>query len=441
MSKKEEIKKFNGSNWYEFESDMMYHLMAKKLWSVVAKKEQQAAPEWEETNMQAIGIIVSRVEAELRESIRGKESAHEIWETLKGMSESKSSLVTSRVRSEWESTNFQDEGNMMVYLGKLEKCRRLLVESNAEIGEGEICLKAIKLGSNWKSFTDALMADPRNIEDYETLKNRLITEYNRRVQTGETGTKESTRQAMNVQKARRNFEGKCHNCDKVGHKKNDCWAKGGGKEGQGPRRSSHANYGEKNISSYALNVSQTKSEKNLILDSGCTDHMVGTDEILSEVEEIKPIEVHLADNTTRKCTQRGTLTIQSNGVEISFKKTLIVPKLAKRLISVSKLIQKGCKIVFLEDKAQIFKDNIILFEASHKNGLYQIVSDAKVNLVISKSGKSLMEWHRILGHLNLEAVKRLPNTVSDMVISDYTEEECKVCCKAKATRLKEKWKG
>jgi len=26
----------------------------------------------------------------------------------------------------------------------------------------------------------------------------------------------------------------CYNCEKPGHKKADCWAKGGGKEGQGP---------------------------------------------------------------------------------------------------------------------------------------------------------------------------------------------------------------
>lgn len=33
------IEKFNGSNWYEFESDMMYHLMAKKLWAVVTNPQ------------------------------------------------------------------------------------------------------------------------------------------------------------------------------------------------------------------------------------------------------------------------------------------------------------------------------------------------------------------------------------------------------------------
>ena len=61
--------KFNGSNWYEFESDMMYHLMAKKLWAVVSKPKgknddklifDKAQHEtWLEKDMQATGIIVS----------------------------------------------------------------------------------------------------------------------------------------------------------------------------------------------------------------------------------------------------------------------------------------------------------------------------------------------------------------------------------------------
>ena len=52
--------------------------------------------------MQAIGIIVSRVEQELKESIRGLGTAYEVWETLKALSENQSSLLTSRVSLEWE---------------------------------------------------------------------------------------------------------------------------------------------------------------------------------------------------------------------------------------------------------------------------------------------------------------------------------------------------
>ena len=31
-------------------------------------------------------------------------------------------------------------------------------------------------------------------------------------------------------------EVKCDNCSRFGHKKEDCWRKGGGKEGQGPHQ-------------------------------------------------------------------------------------------------------------------------------------------------------------------------------------------------------------
>jgi hypothetical protein len=108
---------------------------------------------WTDRNMQAIGIIVSRMEQELSECIRGLGTAYEVWETLKALSENQSSLLTSRVRSEWEGINFRNETCKTVYLGKLEKCRRLLTGTKAAIGEGELCLKAIKLGTEWKAFT------------------------------------------------------------------------------------------------------------------------------------------------------------------------------------------------------------------------------------------------------------------------------------------------
>ena len=84
--------------------------------------------------MQATGIIVSRVEQELRESFRGLNSAPEICETLKEINENQSTLVVARVRSEWENSNFTSDEGILVYLGKLEKCRRLLIGTNAEIG-------------------------------------------------------------------------------------------------------------------------------------------------------------------------------------------------------------------------------------------------------------------------------------------------------------------
>jgi len=54
--------------------------MSKKLWLVVKNPSQQKLEESdrEEKDMQATGIIVSRVEQELRESLRGLDTAYTI---------------------------------------------------------------------------------------------------------------------------------------------------------------------------------------------------------------------------------------------------------------------------------------------------------------------------------------------------------------------------
>ena len=41
--------------------------------------------------------------------------------------------------------------------------------------------------------------------------------------------------AAQSQKCKNKFDIKCFNCKKKGHIRTDCWAKGGGKKGQGPR--------------------------------------------------------------------------------------------------------------------------------------------------------------------------------------------------------------
>ncbi|KIO21111.1 hypothetical protein M407DRAFT_29272 [Tulasnella calospora MUT 4182] len=41
---------------------------------------------------------------------------------------------------------------------------------------------------------------------------------------------------FNAPKDGKKKEGTCHNCEKTGHFKAECWSKGGGKEGQNPQK-------------------------------------------------------------------------------------------------------------------------------------------------------------------------------------------------------------
>ena len=53
--------------------------------------------------------------------------------------------------------------------------------------------------------------------------------------SGKKGGKGKSKQKKDGDKEKTdNSEIVCYNCNKLGHKQFECWAKGGGKEGQGP---------------------------------------------------------------------------------------------------------------------------------------------------------------------------------------------------------------
>ncbi|KZT51067.1 hypothetical protein CALCODRAFT_405442, partial [Calocera cornea HHB12733] len=76
----------------------------------------------------------------------------------------------------------------------------------------------------------------------------------------------------------------CDNCKKPGHSRADCWSKGGGKEGQGPRskgkkkKSDHANQADDtndNLLDAAYHVTPGSgfTHQDWLLDSGTTSHI------------------------------------------------------------------------------------------------------------------------------------------------------------------------
>ena len=109
---------------------------------------------------------------------------------------------------------------------------------------------------------------PYGLMDYfiEEAKHRVI-EDNQAKQT------ESAMQAQAKKNKRRTKKGKSHklcvNCDKSSHTKEDCWAPGGGKEGQGPNQQRQGSKGKKKEESAA----KTTAEE--VFAFTCTSTFVG----------------------------------------------------------------------------------------------------------------------------------------------------------------------
>ncbi len=84
------------------------------------------------------------------------------------------------------------------------------------------------LRSSWRGFPRSLICKSY-VADHRGGSSRKSDD-NAAFYSGSSG-KRKERRAAGGSRSRV----KCHNCDKIGHFKADCWAPGGGKEGKGPR--------------------------------------------------------------------------------------------------------------------------------------------------------------------------------------------------------------
>jgi hypothetical protein len=119
---------------------------------------------------------------------------------------------------------------------------------------------------------------------------------------------------------------KCHNCHKKGHIKAECWAKGGGKEGQGPRRGSMARgsttaaTAETDIEAWALidECTETESEPSRWVEDSDADYWAEDSEDQDEVwatlkEPESDKEVESAAAAGRLCTSTVEVELYDSG--------------------------------------------------------------------------------------------------------------------------------
>ena len=153
----------------------MSHLKAKLLWKNVLNdnpydeaSEVEMHQKWQDSDMQAQGKIGERIHPKFHELLRNKNTAKEQWNAIKDIAESLSANSMIRARREFSYLELEEDGDVYEHLAKLEKCKRLLQESDAPVGAGEMILRVLdSLPSSWKSYLDGLRSNPNLLKNYE----------------------------------------------------------------------------------------------------------------------------------------------------------------------------------------------------------------------------------------------------------------------------------
>ena len=249
------------------------------------------------------------------------------------------------------------------------------------------------------------------------------------------------------------MEVRCFRCNKVGHISIAC------KEKQSSREEKHCNICKKNNhleqNCYFRKEGTNKTEENRrvsflvskggpediwIVDSGSTSHMTNR---IDDLEDFKETSTTIAvAKTNESMPVKGVGNIKFE--KIKLKEVMYVPELSTNLLSVNAITKNGGEVLFAQKGVTIkYKTKIVLKGQKLQNGLIQVklVRENKNKSFMTRSSSNKAEmWHRKLGHISNEQLKKLMRlsigvslTAEDL---EQVEKVCKICQEAKQTRTK-----
>lgn len=197
------------------------------------------------------------------------------------------------------------------------------------------------------------------------------------------------------------------------------------------------------------NAADEGSHEVWCIDSGCTAHMCGNRNSLTNFEKPTIGKVNLANKSSIDIAGRGSvsLNISSDGQtkRIDLKNTLHVPDLRTNLLSVGKMCDKELKVIFETDGASVIdRDGKIVLRADRVNGgLYYVQaslleSNSNAEWDVGTLKMSLAEiWHRRMGHVNYRDLQKYhrEEAVKGMTVDKWKEDtRCEICIRGKMTK-------
>src|SRR5882762_4938951 len=514
----------DGSNWANYSSRIQKAMGSKGLWRHVegnavtpkpytvvngtpvtsdgktaATEEQIEAREtriidYEKREYLVQHVILSTTSTRLGAKIKDLKTAKEMWDQVKSDATTKSTLYLLDAEDELASMKLGDTEDPKTHLAELKEHFQLMVQRYTNlIAMGSVLsdfrYRTIIMHSLPESYRPALQtitaaeragavsgAPSTSKMKPDDLMNFFIEEAQHRVINAERSKNGDSALAAQGKKGNRGHgnRGKkpksgvtCENCGKPGHTKPDCYSKGGGKEGQGPRQKKKKE--KKSEESAAV----AKSEENELFAFTCTSDYVALTEVLklpkdkfgacmdsgasdhycpdrTKFENYRPLDnrnITTADGRTLKAVGIGDVHIElpngSKRTPALLKDAIYSPDMAFTLISVGHLDKADCAVSFQKGMCTIRNPKgRIMGTIPRANGLYRLVNFSKgtsldhANVAVGKM--SISEAHRKLGHISHSAIRNAISTGQITGIEldmDSKPEFCEPCAKAKSARL------
>ena len=130
--------------------------------------------------------------------------------------------------------------------------------------------------------------------------------------------------------------------------------------------------------------------------------------------------------------------VLSNGFILELEKTFYVPSFSRNLISISRLVPLGFSFSFSDVGFSLSNKSQVIGYGTLSDGLFHIQLQNDFTYDSMQNEESSMLWHRKLGHISIERIKKLVNdgVLSTLDFADF--ETCVNCIKGKQTNKSKK---
>ncbi|KAK3017333.1 hypothetical protein RJ639_005486 [Escallonia herrerae] len=205
----------------------------------------------------------------------------------------------------------------------------------------------------------------------------------------------------------------CWNCNKEGHKKNDCTEpkkkKGAGGRQSDDKGANMVSSNERTYDDLCLSATVDDNSKVWYVDSGASIHCTPHRDCFSNYVHGDYGHVTVGNGYRCSIVGKGKVEIKlSNGGTLVLKDVRHIPELQKNLISVSELDREGYFVAFGEKQWKVTKGSMVVARGERVRTLYTLsgTHNHSISLAFKENQRTTL-WHHRLGHLSESGMKIL----------------------------------